>query len=131
MIEVNVGTDLVFETPNNVGVLAKISKAMTGAEVNIQAICAHTQGNKGRFMLTTDDNSKALEALKKIGIEAKEREVVLMELENEVGSLSEVSKMLADADINLDSIYASAGESYSSLIVFSCDDNAKAVATLG
>ena len=131
MLEVNIGMDLVFEASDQVGVLAKICKAFAKEGVNIQAVGAQTRGGKGFFTVLTDNNPKALEALKKLNIDAKEREVVLLELENEIGALAEVSATLADTGINISSLYASAGESYSSLIVLCCDDNAKAVAALG
>ena len=130
MSKVKLARELLFTAADEVGTLAKISKATAAAGVNIQAIKAYTKEGQGHFMLVADDAAKAAATLKDGGIEVEEREVVLLELEHKIGARAETSEKLAAAGINITHIYASAGEAASSCIVFTCNDNAKAVEVL-
>ncbi len=131
MAKVSSGKELVFQTADEVGMLAKVSKALAAAGVNILAVAAYTQEGKGHFMVVTSDNAKTAESLKSQGTDSAEKDVILLELENKVGALSEISGKLAAAGVNISYLYASAGESPASLIVLGTSDNAKAMEALG
>ena len=58
---------IVIMAKNDVGVIADISRALAGAEVNIETINAEALGEKGVITLTTDDYDDALRALTDAG----------------------------------------------------------------
>ena len=122
---------LIVETPDEVGMMAKVCSAISDAGVNIRAISAYVKEGKGYFMLLTDDNSKAEEALKSSGFTPSQEEAVAVELENEVGAAKKLAKKLADAKINLRYCYGSTGNGTMALLVFNSSDNEKAIRTLG
>jgi len=122
---------LIVETPDEVGMMAKVCSAISDAGVNIRAISAYAKEGKGYFMLLTDDNSKAEQALKSAGFGVSQEEAVAVELENEVGAAKKMAKKLADAGVNLKKCYGSTGNGTMALLVFNSSDNEKAIRTLG
>lgn len=122
---------LIVETPDEVGMMAKVCSAIADEGVNIRAISAYAKEGKGYFMLLTDDNSKAEQALKSAGFGVSQEEAVAVELENEVGAAKKMAKKLADAGVNLKKCYGSTGNGTMALLVFNSSDNEKAIRTLG
>ncbi len=125
------GKELSFVVPDKVGLLNEISSELANAGVNVATICAYSMEGKANFMMVTSDNAKAAEVLKGKGYDVKDYEVVLYDLENKVGAMSEMTKKLADAGINMDYFYGTTGAADApALLVFKSDNNAKAVEVL-
>ena len=131
MAKANKVNHLIVETPDEVGMMAKVCSAISDAGVNIKAISAYVKEGKGYFMLLTDDNAKAEQALKSAGFTVSQEETVAVELENEVGAAKRMAKKLADAGVNLKYCYGSTGNGTMALLVFNSSDNEKAVRALG
>jgi hypothetical protein len=123
--------NLIVETPDKVGMMAKVCSAISDAGVNIKAISASVKARKGHFMLLTEDNSKAKEALKSAGLKVKEEEAVAVELEDEVGAAKRMAQKLAYAKVNLKYCYGSTGNGTTALLVFNSSNNEKAIRALG
>jgi len=122
---------LIVETPDEVGMMAKVCSAISDAGVNIRAISAYVKEGKGYFMLLTDDNARAEQALKSAGFTVSQEEAVAVELENEVGAAKKVTQKMASAGVNLKYCYGSTGNGTMALLVFNSSDNEKAIRTLG
>ena len=125
--------EIVVVTENKIGILADIAKKLAEIGINIEAIAGHNlPDNIATLMLITSDNARALDALKTTGHKpVKESEVILMELENKVGALKEVTEKLAANKIDIRYIYATTCSSNCpSRLVFATADNAKAVTVL-
>ena len=118
---------LSFTMPNRAGLLSEVSAAVSGAKVNINALCAYEMGDNASFMLTTDGNARAKRALAKLGVEAKEEDVVAVEMPNKIGESQKVGKKIADAGININYVYGTTGAGKSATCVLQTSDNAKAV----
>jgi len=131
MAKANKVNHLIVETPDEVGMMAKVCSAVSDAGVNIKALCAYVEDEKGYFMLLTDDNSKAEQALKSAGFGVSQEEVVAVELDNEIGAAKRMAKKLADAGVNLKKCYGSTGNGTMALLVFNSSDNEKAIRALG
>lgn len=123
--------EIVATTPNKVGMLAKITNAISDVGVNIIAISAHTAGNKAKFMIVTEDNQKAMKALRKKKLIVGEGDAVSVTLSNKVGSARELANKLAKAGIDLNYCYGSTGNGSESLMVFSTKDVKKALKACG
>jgi len=121
---------LIVETPDEVGMMAKVCSAISDAGVNIKAISAYVKEGKGYFMLLTEDSSKAEQALKSVGFTASQEEVIAIELENEVGAAKKMTQKMADAGVNLKYCYGSTGNGTMALLVFNSNDNEKALKAL-
>ncbi|MGB2706154.1 MAG: ACT domain-containing protein [Candidatus Omnitrophota bacterium] len=120
--------EILATTENKVGVLAQVSSVIAKAGANITAICACGKGDKAKFMIVTDDNQKAVAALKEKGYDVKEEEAVKVLLENKAGALQEMGEKLAGANIDLSHIYGTVGEgNRPAAIIFSSNNDDKAI----
>ena len=112
-----------FTMPNKAGLLSEVSRAIAGAGVNITAICAYAMGNAAYFMLTTASNVKAKKALVPLSVAVEERDVVEVELLNRPGELQKVAKRIANAGIDIEYMYATAGGGKSTTCIFKTADD--------
>ena len=128
MAKAALGKELLVEAQDKKGMLAKISSAIASAGVNIRAICACGEKGRAYFMMVTSNNSKAIKALKPLRFPVKEKEVVLLVLEDKVGAMEKVSEKLSSKGINLKYIYATTGGNQTVCsLVFSSNNNKKAI----
>jgi hypothetical protein len=122
--------EIHISTVNKPGTLARVTEPLKNAGVNLTAICAWGDGEKGMLMFLTDNNAKATEALKKAGFAPSEQEVVTTTLANQVGTLDQAAQKLARAEIDINYCYfTAAGDK--ALGVFSTKNNKKASELLG
>ena len=119
--------EISFTMSNKVGLLSEITRAIAGAKVNIRSICAYAMENKAFFMPTTDSNPKAKKALAPLGVGIEEKDVVEVELPNKSGELEKVAKRMADAGIDIEYMYATAGAGKSTTCVFKTANDMKAI----
>jgi hypothetical protein len=119
-----------LETPNEVGMLEKVSAAIAKAKVNINALCAYGMGEKGQFLLLVDRPAKAKSALSKAGFSPTEEEAILVEMVNRPGEMQRVSEKISDAGIDINYVYGSAGSGASNFCVFRTNDDSKAIKAL-
>ena len=117
--------ELQFSTPNRVGVLASVTDALKKARVNIVEIWACGEGSKACFGIVTNRNAAAKQALKKLGIKTSEKEVLVSNLANKVGSLAAFSRKLAKARVNITCLSATTNGKRAA-VLFSTSSNNKA-----
>ena len=116
----------VFVTAENKpGALAKVTGPLKEAGVSLTGCCAWGEDKKANFALLTEDNAKAIEALKKAGFAPIEQEVVTTTLAHRVGSLAEAAQKLGQANIDIQFCYGTASGG-NALAVFATSDNTKA-----
>jgi hypothetical protein len=119
--------EISFTMPNKVGLLSEITGAIAGAKVNITSLCAYAMEKKAFFMLTTDSNAKAKKTLAPLGVRIEEEDVVEVELANKSGELEKVAKRMADAGIDIEYMYATAGAGKTATCVFKTADDKKTI----
>ncbi|MFA5929761.1 MAG: ACT domain-containing protein [Candidatus Micrarchaeia archaeon] len=90
---------------DKVGVLAELSYLLGKAHVNIEAISAEVQGGKSVINLVVSDEKKAEMILKSNGYHVLSGEMLVVKVKDAPGALSEISKKLQKAKINIESIY--------------------------
>lgn len=117
--------EVMFSTSNRVGMLEKVTQALKKARVNIQHICAWGEGGKAHFSLVTNSNARARRALSRLGIRSSEKEGLLLNLKNKIGSLERIAKRLAKAKINISCLSATTAGSRAS-VLFHTSNNRKA-----
>ncbi|MCX6772039.1 MAG: ACT domain-containing protein [Candidatus Micrarchaeota archaeon] len=105
---------LTVVVADKVGVLAELSYLLGKARVNIEAISAEVQGGKSVISLVVSDEKKAEMILKSNGYHVLAGEILVVKVKDAPGALSEISKKLQRAKINIESIYLlTRGEGYS------------------
>lgn len=117
--------ELQFSVPNKVGTLYKVTHALKAAKVNILHAWACGEGATGHFGLITNNNSKAKQALKKLGIRTSEKDILVVSLSNKVGALDRVAARLAKAKVNITCVSATSGGGRVSVLI-NTRNNAKA-----
>lgn len=114
--------EILVKCNDKSGLLARVTAPIAEARINVNAICAYRAEGKAQFHLLTSDNGKAKQYLDKAGFETKEREVIVLETQNEAGTLFRAAQQLAQAGVDLDYCYATAGNSPGTTwIIFSTD----------
>ena len=113
--------------PNEVGTLAKVSSVISGAKVNITAICAWGDKEKAYFYMVVDRHIKVKNALTKAKFTVADEDVILVEMPNKPGEMQKVAEKIADAGIDILYTYGSAGSGRTSFCVFKTDNDKKAI----
>lgn len=127
MIKATLTKEITVETPNTIGTAAKLTQLVSNqAKANIRAAWASGLNGKGHFSLITDNNQKVLEALKKDYPNSKEHEVVVLNVQNSVGKIAEVTNKISEAGLDIDYILTTYIEEHPAIIV-STNDNKKAL----
>ena len=97
--------DLVIQATHDPGELARITNALSLADVNIKSIAGLAIGNQALIRIIPDDIDAARSALREGNIRFEENELVTVLLENRAGELTGVAAKLADAGLNLEAVY--------------------------
>ena len=120
-------TDLTVILEDRPGTLAEMGETLGKASVNIDGGCGFACEGKGVIHILVEDASAARQALEEANIEVTaERQVLLVEGENQPGVLGKIARGIADAGVNIDVWYMSA----SNQLVLGVDDLEKARAAI-
>ena len=126
MARAQVEKELHFTLKNEIGILGQITKTLEMAGVFIIHLSAYSVKKEGYFQLITRDNKKAKEALKHLAPNAEERDVVVVEFENKVGTLAPVVRLLGSNGIDVEYAYGTSGDGFKIVGIFSTKDNKRA-----
>lgn len=94
--------------PNRPGVLARTCSILSEAGVNILAMTVHDTVDHAVVRFLVDQPTKAILLLEQEELYVLEQEVVVLEIENQMGALTRISQALAEADINIAYLYCTA-----------------------
>lgn len=112
---------------NKPGLLARVTAPIAEARININACCSYVAEGSAEFLFITSDNDKVKDNLKKTGFSVTEHDVIVVETTNEAGTLFRAAQQLAEAGIDLDYCYATAGSQGNTWVVFATKDIEKAM----
>lgn len=128
------GKEITATFSDSVGLTAKVSAALAAANVNILAGTGYWASGsrpKAIFTLIVDNLSKAEKALEKIGAdEVQDSSIIMVETANKVGSLEKISRIIADAGINIYYFYSTTSSGKTAMCVFKTADDKKAIKVL-
>jgi hypothetical protein len=127
---VNEETELQVVTPNEPGIFGRVLGTLANAGVNLRAICVSSEGNEGRFLLITNNPTKAESALKTLRYKVKRNKVVAVQVRDRIGAGAELGALLGNAAIDIKYSYGSSSGEGTSLLVFNTSNNKKAIDTL-
>ena len=98
--------DLTVLLEDRPGTLADMGEALGNAGVNVDGMCGFPSDGKGVLHLLVEDAGAARAALEGAGIEvAGEREVLVVEIEDQPGAFGAVARKIADVGVNFDLAY--------------------------
>lgn len=116
---------------NKPGTLAEVTRILGEAGVNIRALSLADTKDFGILRLIVNDNEKAREVLDQKGFTVRKTEVVAVEVPDRPGGLADILKILAEANINVEYLYAFVQQSgENAIIIFRFDETDRAIAVL-
>ena len=98
--------DLVIDIENTPGALAEVAAAISDAGVNISAATCVGPAERAEvhILVPHAEAAKHALAISHLGI-TREREVVVVEVEDRPGELADLTRKIAKAGVNLDLLY--------------------------
>jgi hypothetical protein len=98
--------DFTIVVPHSKGSLANLAEELGRENINIEGLCAVEQNGSVIFHLLSTDKTATTRAIAKVGYKVtKETEVIVERLEDRPGMLGKVTRHLAEAGINLTTVY--------------------------
>jgi hypothetical protein len=98
--------DLVIDIENTAGALARVATAISDAGVNIAAATCVGPGERAELHILVPHAEAAKHALAISHVAVtREREVVVVDVEDRPGVLADLTRRIARAGVNLDLVY--------------------------
>ena len=111
---------------NKPGELAKVCEMLGDDGVNIKAIASERGNARPMIRIVTDDETTAKSALARSGTPYDLRDVIAVKMIDRPGELGKISRRLAKAMVNVDSIYIIGKDGGTTDIAFTVDNIQKA-----
>ena len=121
----------IVELPNRPGSLAMIAEAVAERGINITGFAGATSGELGSVSFTTDDESATRNALGEKGWVYREVPMVHVKLEHRPGTLAAAARRLADAGVNIETVFVSGMDGDKVEVAFGVDTPEAAQRALG
>jgi hypothetical protein len=120
--------DLVIDIENTPGALARVAAAISDAGVNIAAATCVGPGDRAELHILVPhaEAAKHSLAISHLAV-TREREVVVIDVDDRPGVLADLTRKVAAAGVNLDLVYVATGDR----VVFGADDLGALRAALG
>jgi len=112
---------------NRPGRMAKVSKTLSDAGVNIRAMTIAEAGDFGVIRMVVDDPDKGYKVLHDNGFTVSTTDVLAVEMKDTPGGLYEIVNTLGENNINVDYAYAFVtAKAQKAMLILRVDDIAKA-----
>jgi hypothetical protein len=121
--------DVVIEVDNKPGALAAVAAAVSDAGVNLAAATSVSGGDKAVLHILVPHAEPVRHALAVThhAVIAREQEVVVVPVEDRPGALADLTRKIAEAGVNIDSVYVA----LNNRVVFASSDVVALRAALG
>jgi hypothetical protein len=98
--------DLVIDIDNTPGALAEVAQAISDAGVNLAAATCVGPGNRAELhvLVPHAEAARHLLAISHVAV-SREREVVVVDVEDRPGVLADLTRKIAKAGVDLDLVY--------------------------
>jgi hypothetical protein len=107
-ISMEPATQLAVFLSNRPGALARVCEALAKAEINIHALATSDTVDHSVVRMVVSDPTRALMLLGESGVLALENDVLMIESDNEPGTLARIADRLAHAQVNIEYAYMAA-----------------------
>jgi hypothetical protein len=131
MLQARPAKELVLRMTNAIGTLNTIAKTLSDKGIDILALTAWVEGEQVVMRLVTDDTARALDALTAQKYAVRQTDVVVTELPHKPGMLRHITDRLAQDEIDIHHLYATATAAQDRcLAVFATANNDRALVRL-
>jgi hypothetical protein len=102
--------DMVIDVDNSPGALARVAAAVSDAGVNLAAATCVGAGDRAELHLLVPHPEATRHSLATAQLAVtREREVVVVDVEDRPGVLADLARKIAEAGVNLDLLYIATG----------------------
>lgn len=130
-VSVETVTQLAIFLGNRPGALSRVCTELAAAQINIHALATSDTIDHAVVRMVVSDPTKALMILGERGVLALENDVLMIESNNEPGTLATIADRLARAGINIEYAYlATSPNSQQGLLILRPSDVEKALRAL-
>ena len=98
-------TEFTVALEDRPGTLARLGSVLGEARVNMEAIHGTSRAGSGIIQFVANDHGEAARALDAAGIAYRTREVLIVRVLDQPGTLGDVALVMSKAGINIDSVY--------------------------
>jgi len=117
--------------PNRPGLLAELTEVLAAHGISIEQIVAEAPGTCAVVRMEIEQDDRALTVLTDAGYQAVTDDVLLAHIEDRPGALAQLSRRLADANLNIRSLHHVRRDNGKALVAISTDDNNRARSLIG
>jgi len=112
--------DIAIALQNRPGALADLGEAVGRADINLSGGCGQVEGSEGVIhLLVEDGEDEVRDAIEAVGLTVREeREVLVVDVQDQPGTLGSYARKLAEAGVNIDLFYLATR----TRLVFGVDD---------
>jgi hypothetical protein len=107
-LSIETATQLAVFLSNRPGTLARVCEALAKAEINIHALTTSDTVDHSVVRMVVSDPTKALMLFGESGLLALENDVLIIESDNEPGTLGKIAERLSKAEVNIEYAYMAA-----------------------
>lgn len=126
-LSMEAATQLAVFLTNKPGALARVCEALAAAEINIHALAISDTVDHSVVRMVVSDPTRALMLLGEAGVLAVENDVLMIESDNEPGTLAKIADRLASVSVNIEYAYlATSPKSNKGLMILRANDVEKA-----
>ena len=104
-VSIETATQLAVFLGNRPGALSRVCRELAEAEINIHALATSDTIDHAVVRMVVSDPTKALMILGERGVLALENDVLMIESNNQPGTLASIADRLAKAGINIEYAY--------------------------
>lgn len=119
---IRIDTQLAVFLDNRPGTLARTCQALAAAKINILAMSILDTVDHAIVRMVVDKPKEAEQILSKMHASVQRRDVVFMEVPNQVGVLAHIAERLTEAGINMEYAYCTSTANASGSIVLRTND---------
>ena len=131
MMTVRLAKEVEVRVRRNPATIANVTKVLADKGLDLLAVQACVEGGEAILRFVTDDNLRAVDALRERELSPVEREVVAVEVPHKPGMVRRIAEVLSAERIELDHLYATAGDvERTSLVVLATTNNDHALVSL-
>ncbi|TBR23088.1 ACT domain-containing protein [bacterium] len=129
-MKVTVLTQYSIFLPNKPGALARLAELFSAAGINMVGIASEVRDDSGLVRVALEGGGDYSSVLSKAGFASVENRLLSVEVEDKPGQLGVITRRLADAGINITTVYGTALGHHAARILIAVDKIDPAVRAL-
>lgn len=131
MLSAKLGKEVVVRVRKNPNTVANVTKLLSDKGLDLLAAVTWVDEGEAVMRFITDDNLRAMDTLRERELQPSEQEIVEVEVPHKPGMLRRITEILAAEGVELEHLYATAGErERKCTVVLSTRNNERAVVAL-